>query len=83
MELAIPDFCATDRQWVLLLATTLRQRDEAIRQRDEARREAEAARWKEITLAGDILENAARSGAGGGGAQRAETPEVRFFGERA
>ena len=36
MELAIPDFCATDRQWVLLLATTLRQRD-------EARREAEAS----------------------------------------
>ena len=47
MELAIPDFCVTGRQWVLPLATTLRQRDEAIRQRDEARREAEALRWKE------------------------------------
>ena len=42
MELAIPDFCfeTTDRQWVLLLATTLRQRDEAFR-------EAEASRWEE------------------------------------
>ena len=48
MELATPDFCATGRQWVLLLATTLRQRDEAIRQRDEACQEAEASRWKEI-----------------------------------
>ena len=45
----------------LLLATTLRQRDEAIRQRDEARQEAEASRWKEITSAGDVLENAAAS----------------------
>ena len=44
MELATPDFCfgATDRQWALLLALTLRQRD-------EARQEAEAARWKEIS----------------------------------
>ena len=47
MKLAIPGLEATDGQWVLLLATTLRQRDEAIRQRDEARREAEALRWKE------------------------------------
>lgn len=48
MELATPDFCATGRQWVLLLATTLRQRDEAIRQRDEARREAEASRGDNV-----------------------------------
>ncbi len=42
-------FDATDRQWVLLLAMTLGQRDEAIRQRDEARQEAEASRWKEVS----------------------------------
>ena len=41
MELATPDFCATGRQWVLLLATTLRQRD-------EARREAEASRGDNV-----------------------------------
>ena len=48
MELATPDFCATGRQWILLLATILRQRDEAIRQRDEARREAEASRGDNV-----------------------------------
>ena len=70
MELATPDFCATGRQWILLLATTLRQRDEVIRQRDEARREAEASLGDKFTSAGDVLENAARSGACGGSAQR-------------
>ena len=41
MELAIPDFCATGRQWVLLLATALRQRSDSaagrVRQRSRPR----------------------------------------------
>ena len=49
------------------------------------RRAGKRKRRAEITSAGDVLENAARSGAGagGGGAQRAETHEVCLFGERA
>ena len=51
MELAIPDSCfeTTDGQGALLLAATLRRRDDELRQRDDAHQEAEALRWKEVS----------------------------------